>query len=118
MYQDLYGHKTGFMPEKRDLYANLLHSENNRVGRQEFFEPLETLVDKMTVPTEEALDKVDLNEMFVKIELRAVFKIRMMFIKWAQSLVHSSLVQFEDGFQKLNDAETTESVKRTEDGQK
>lgn len=41
VYQDLYGHKTGFMPLRRDLYANLLNKENNRVAKASFFEQLD-----------------------------------------------------------------------------
>lgn len=81
---ELYGHKTGFLPIRRDLYENLLRKENNRVAKEEFFESIDDLASKMTVPTDEAVSKVDLNELFVKIELRAVLKIRLLFTQWAQ----------------------------------
>jgi hypothetical protein len=71
------------LPLRRDLYENLLRKENNRVAREEFFEPLDDLTSKITVPTDEAINKVDLNELFVKIELRAVLKIRLLFMQWA-----------------------------------
>ena len=48
------------------------------------FESIDDLASKMTVPTDEAVSKVDLNELFVKIELRAVLKIRLLFTQWAQ----------------------------------
>jgi len=67
------------LPVRRDLYENLLRKENNRVAREEFFESLEDLASKMTVPTDQALSKVDLSELFVKIELRAVLKIQLLF---------------------------------------
>jgi len=67
------------LPVHRDLYENLLRKENNRVAREEFFESLEDLASKMTVPTDQALSKVDLSELFVKIELRAVLKIQLLF---------------------------------------
>ena len=83
----MYGHKTGFAPVCRDLYENLLRKENNRAARSDFFESLDDLKDKITVPTDEAVSAIDLNELFVKIELRAVLKIRVIFTQWAQSLV-------------------------------
>ena len=62
------------------MYENLLRKENNRVARQEdFFEALDDLPDKITVPTEEVIKGIDVNELFVKIELRAVLKIRILF---------------------------------------
>ena len=62
------------------MYENLLRKENNRVARQEdFFEALDDLPDKITVPTEEVVRGIDVNELFVKIELRAVLKIRILF---------------------------------------
>ena len=52
----------------------------------------------MTVPTDEVLNAIDMNEIFVKIEIRAVLKIRLLFMQWAQGLVRSSLHQFSDLF--------------------
>ena len=98
VYQDLYGHKTGFVPLRRDLYENLLRKENNRAARQDFFESLDDLPEKMTVPTEEAISTVDLNDLFVKIELRAVLKIRLMFTQWVQQLVQNTVSQFTEQF--------------------
>ena len=93
VYLELYGHKTGFLPIRRDLYENLLRKENNRVAKEEFFESIDDLASKMTVPTDEAVSKVDLNELFVKIELRAVLKIRLLFTQWAQQLIHNTVSQ-------------------------
>jgi len=70
------------MPIRRDLYENLLRKENNRAARQDFFEALDDLPDKITVPTDETIRLVDLNELFVKIELRAILKIQIMFQQW------------------------------------
>ena len=62
------------------MYENLLRKENNRVARQEdFFEALDDLPEKITVPTEDIVRGIDINELFVKIELRAVLKIRILF---------------------------------------
>jgi len=47
------------------------------------FEEIEDLSDKITIPTNSMLNAIDVNELFVKIELRAVLKIRIMFAKWA-----------------------------------
>ena len=94
MFADLYAHKTGFVPVRRDLYENLLRKENNRAAKAEFFEPLDELKDKISVPTDDALNLIDLNELFVKIELRAVLKIRLVFSQWAQSLVSNTISQF------------------------
>ena len=67
------------------MYENLLRKENNRVARQEdFFEALDDLPDKITVPSEEVVRGIDVNELFVKIELRTVLKIRILFQQWAQ----------------------------------
>ena len=67
------------------MYENLLRKENNRVARQEdFFEALDDLPEKITVPTEDVVRGIDINELFVKIELRAVLKIRILFQQWAQ----------------------------------
>lgn len=65
--------------------------ENNRAAQRQFFEPLDDLADKITVPTEDAISKVNLNELFVKIELRAVLKIRLLFMQWAQELVYNTI---------------------------
>ena len=83
---------------RRDLYDNLLRKENNRAARAEFFEPLDDLKDKITVPTDEALNLINLNELFVKIELRAVIKIRLIFTQWAHSLVSNTVAQFNENF--------------------
>ena len=87
VFVDMYGHKTGFVPVRRDLYENLLRKENNRAAKGDFFETLDDLKDKITVPTDDAISLIDLNELFVKIELRAVIKIRLVFTQWAHSLV-------------------------------
>ena len=91
VFRGLYGHKTGFLPLRRDLYENLLMVENNRVAKAKFFEPLDDLADKIVVPTEDTLALVDFNELFVKIELRSVLKIRLLFMQWAQELVHNTV---------------------------
>lgn len=83
VFAEIYGHKTGFAPVRRDLYENLLRKENNRAARSDFFESLDDLKEKITVPTDEAVNAIDLNELFVKIELRAVLKIRVLFTQWA-----------------------------------
>lgn len=62
------------------------------------FEDLDELRDKITVPTDQVLNSIDINELFVKIELRAVLKIRLLFAQWAQNLVHNSVAQFNDAF--------------------
>lgn len=72
------------MPIRRDLYENLLRKENNRAARQDFFETLDDLPEKITVPTDETIRLVELNELYVKIELRAILKIRVMFMQWVQ----------------------------------
>ena len=59
--------------------------------QSDFFEPLDELKDEITVPTDEALSAVDVNELFVKIELRAVLKIRLMFMQWTHQLVHNTV---------------------------
>ena len=100
MFADLYAHKTGFIPVRRDLYENLLRKENNRAARADFFEPLDELKDKITTPTDDALELVDLNELFVKIELRAVLKIRVVFTQWAHSLVSNTISSFRENFAK------------------
>ena len=89
--EDLYGHKSGFVPVRRDLYENLLRSENTRAARRSMFEDVDDLSDKITVPTDSMLNSIDISELFVKIEMRAVLKIRILFAKWAQNLVHNSL---------------------------
>lgn len=76
---------------RRDLYESLLRKENNRAARAEFFESLDELKDKITVPTDELISSIDVNELFVKIELRAVIKIRLVFTKWTQQLVSNTL---------------------------
>ena len=43
------------------------------------------------IPTAATLSKIDLNELFVKIELRAVLKIKIVFMKWFQELVHNTI---------------------------
>jgi hypothetical protein len=78
----LYGHKTSFLPEKRDMYTNLHQSKNNRCGKQKHFEELDVLKDRIVVPDHSTLSMVDYNEIFVKIELRAVMKIRLLFMQW------------------------------------
>ena len=42
---DLYGHKTGFVPIRRDLYENLLRKENNRAVQKDMFESLDNPED-------------------------------------------------------------------------
>ena len=98
VFAELYSHKTGFIPVRRDLYENLLRKENNRAARADFFEPLDDLKDKITAPTDDAIDLVDLNELFVKIELRAVLKIRMVFTQWAHSLISNTISSFKQNF--------------------
>jgi len=43
------------------------------------FEDVEDLRDKITIPTDDVLNSIDINELYVKIELRAVLKIRLLF---------------------------------------
>ena len=74
------------------------------MGRKDFFEELEDIPDKMTVPTDDAISAVDLSELFVKIELRAVLKIRLLFMQWAQSLVHNTVVEFKQQFAAIESA--------------
>lgn len=71
------------MPVRRDLYESLLRKENNRAAKADFFESLDDLKDKITVPTDDVISSIDLNELFIKIELRAVIKIRLVFTQWA-----------------------------------
>ena len=52
---------------------------------------MDSLKTKMVVPTASTLSKIDLNELFVKIELRAVFKIKIVFMKWFQNLVQNTV---------------------------
>ena len=56
------------------------------------------------MPTDDAIAKVNLNELFVKIELRAVLKIRLLFMQWAQELVYNTVKQissFNNSAQQL-----------------
>ena len=71
------------MPQRRDLYENLLKKENNRAARAAIFENLDDLQNKIVIPTDEILSAIDFNELFIKIELRAVLKIRLVFMQWA-----------------------------------
>ena len=47
----------------------------------------------MTVPSENNLSLVDLNELFAKIELRSVLKIKVLFMKWVTELVSNTIDQ-------------------------
>ena len=71
-----------------------MRSDNTRAAKRSMFEEMDDLVDKITVPTDSMLNSIDVNELFVKIEMRAVLKIRILFAKWAQNLVHNSVTQF------------------------
>ena len=102
--EDLYGHKSGFVPVRRDLYENLLRSENTRAARRSMFEDVDDLSDKITVPTDSMLNSIDISELFVKIEMRAVLKIRILFAKWAQNLVHNSLAYVNAGGEPTADS--------------
>ena len=51
----------------------------------------EDLDSKMTVPSENNLSLVDLNELFAKIELRSVLKIKVLFMKWVTELVSNTI---------------------------
>jgi len=57
------------------------------------FEDLDSLKDKIIVPTSKTLSKIDMNELFVKIEFRAVLKIKIVFMKWFQDLVQNTIFQ-------------------------
>ena len=111
VFQDLFGHKTSFVPLRRDLYESLLRKDNHRAGKAEFFEALDDIPDRMTVPTDQTLNQIDLNELFVKIELRAVLKIRLLFTQWVQQLVSNTLGQFDEHFAASTETGAGTSVK-------
>lgn len=46
------------------------------------YEDLDTLKTKLIAPTDATLSKIDMEELYVKIELRAVLKIKILFMKW------------------------------------
>ena len=45
--------------------------------------------ERIVVPTPAKLDQIDVNELFVKIEFRAVVKIRLLFSYWFQQLAQN-----------------------------
>jgi hypothetical protein len=71
------------------MYTNLHQAENNRFAKQSHFESLKTLTDRMLVPTPTQLAQIDVNELFVKIEFRAITKIRLFFMEWFQQLAEN-----------------------------
>ena len=91
MFDDLFGHKTSFLPKQRNMYFNLHQTDNNRFGKQQYFEDLETLQERIVVPTEDRLNMVDMRELFVKIEFRAVMKIKLVFMMWFHQLTQNTL---------------------------
>ena len=57
------------------------------------YEDLDTLKTKLIAPTDATLSKIDMEELYVKIELRAVLKIKILFMKWFQDLVQNTVYQ-------------------------
>ena len=86
VFMDLHGHKETFLPLKRDLYASIHQHDMNRYAQNSLYEDLDSLKSKIIVPTDAILSKIDMEELYVKIELRAVLKIKIMFMKWFQDL--------------------------------
>ena len=64
------------------MYASIHQKDQNRFASNDKFEDLDSLKSKIIIPTASTLSKIDLNELFVKIELRAVLKIKILFMKW------------------------------------
>ena len=58
----------------------------NRYAQDSLYEDIDSLKSKIIVPTDAILSKIDMEELYVKIELRAVLKIKIMFMKWFQDL--------------------------------
>lgn len=93
VYKDLHGHKETFLPLKRDLYASIHQSDLNRFAQSGMYEDLDALKTKLIAPTDATLSKIDMEELYVKIELRAVLKIKILFMKWFQDLVQNTVYQ-------------------------
>ena len=56
------------------------------------FEEIDDLQTKLVIPTDNVLSAINVNELFIKIELRAVLKIRLLFAHWAQNVIQNSLI--------------------------
>lgn len=53
-------------------------------------EPSE-LKSMITIPTEENLNKIDFSELLVKLEFKAVIKVKLQFFKWFEELIRNIL---------------------------
>jgi len=88
--RDIYGHKERMLPTARNLYLNLYFPELSRFGQDYHFMAVDELAGKMT-QLDKKLQRLDLAELFVSIEFRAVLKIRHRFCTWFERVVTQTL---------------------------
>lgn len=89
MKKELYDHKQTFLPQKRNLYKSLYEGDLHRFGKKDCFIDPESIRSLITVPTEENLKKINMAELYVKLEFKAVMSIKVKFFKWFEELIKS-----------------------------